>query len=723
MFKITLSFFILIASNSYAQQVDFDKQFPLSDGDLYYPLIGENGELPSDIENGDGNYSEQPFNDISASPEEIIRVEEQLRLEQNNAQTLSETPENVYGEPSTALGYTPQSPQTLNEESDSLQQKPAKGSKSFKIEDLKRTNQITTEADLVEAEKAVTAMEETIESLIGASLIDKSETDTNQARPLNEFPNLTENKIGDIESFGLYTKETGGFDYTVWQGSNRKQVEKFFNAIRTSKIDSYTIKNELTKLLLTKAEKPEGESDKNWLAERASLLQHMGEASRAGLLISSAGINSKNVNDYNNIAQTWVENGLMHGNKQEICPFIKQNILNTDTPFWHKALLVCQLLSRDLKGLELSTSMLTEKMRRTDPLLFLLLDTIQGHSETGPLLSPTQTLKPLHSVIYAESPALLTPNVIPLLPDVVLRRVAKNVTLPITVRIQASEVLVNNFNEMNDIALLGLLYDKVEFDEKIINSPGVDRYAEEEVDGSLARALLWQGSKTSGLPSTRALTLKGLWERAERENLYRLAARLTPNLRKISSDSNLAWLAPEVVTRSLSIGKLETAKKWWKTLKKNNSLSRELMKKRDELQIIFAFIEGEINQDIFNKWVENNSFFDENARSKLQRTLTFLEASEIDFPVDIWNKLYETLDGSFSYQGKEVNSLWLRLLGAKLESQNVAGSIMLLSEPLLNTNINDLSEQTAGNIVTGFRFLGMNSTAKMLILEALIVQK
>lgn len=717
MYKIVFPALLLFSLSVHAQGIDFDKEFPLSENDLYYPLIGENGELPSELEQNNDHYT--------ASPEEIRKVEESLRLEQENAYALEEPQNSVYQEPTTALGYQPHSDDApINAQSEV--QKPAAGAKSFSIDDLKRTvapKKITTEAELIEAEKSITSMEQTIESLIGSNAdAENASVQENQARPLVEFPKLTENNNGDNSFYGLYTKETGGFDSTVWQGINRKQADKFFADIQKSKLESFTVKNELIKLLLTKAPEPKGESDTNWLAARTSVLHGLGEVSRAGLLISSAGVNIKNVNSYKNIAQTWVENGLMHGNDRALCPFVRQNILNTDNPFWRKALLVCQLLSRDLKGLELSTNMLTEEIRRTDPLLFSLFDTIQGLAD-APMLSPIQKLNPLHSVIYAESPLLLTPNVIPLLPDAILRRVAKNVALPLTVRLQAAEILVNNFSEMNDIALLGLLYEKAEFDEEIIASPGVDRYADEEVDGSLARALLWQGSKTSGLPSTRALTLKALWERADRDNLFRLAARLTPNLRQISADSNLAWLSPEVINRSLKYGNIETAQKWWKTLQKNRSLSRDLMVRRDSLEIVFAFIDGELPETVFEKWIESKSLFDENDRTELQRTLTFLEASEIDFPSDIWQKLHETMDESFTEQGKDASPLWLRLLGSNLESQNVAGSFILLTDPLLKANMNDLSEQTAGNIVTGFRFLGMNETANKLILEAIISLK
>ena len=39
---------IIFNQQALAQGVDFDKEFPLSEEDLYAPLIGENGELPSD---------------------------------------------------------------------------------------------------------------------------------------------------------------------------------------------------------------------------------------------------------------------------------------------------------------------------------------------------------------------------------------------------------------------------------------------------------------------------------------------------------------------------------------------------------------------------------------------------------------------------------------------------------------------------------------------------
>tara|TARA_R110000868_G_scaffold189695_1_gene432901 strand:+ start:85932 stop:88094 length:2163 start_codon:yes stop_codon:yes gene_type:complete len=717
MFPIVFISILLFSLEVGAQEVDFDKEFPLSENDLYYPLIGENGELPSEMENASGNAPsyQQPY----TSPQ--ARIED--RFVQENAKAIEEDEvESIYEEPS-SLGFTPkQADKSLN---NSPIKPPASGATSFSIEDLKRTkvNQTYTEKDLAEAEKAVTAMEQTIESLIGANLETETEisgqAQKQDARPLGEFPKLTSINEEDVSSYGIFTQETGGYHSNIWSRINRADVDKFFVKVQDGNLQSTVLREELVKLLLTKAAEPEGESEVNWLAARAKVLQSLGEVSRAGILLSSAGINQENVNRYKNMGQVWVESNLMRGNGKETCPFVRQNILNTDNPFWHRSLMVCQLLSRDLKGLALSTNMLTEKTRRADPLLFALLDTIQGHAE-APMLQPNQKLSPLHSVVYAESPVLLTPNVIPLLSDAVLRRVAKNVTLPLSIRLQAAEYLVNNFNELNDLALLGLLYDKVEFDKSIVESPGVDRYAEEEVDGSLARALLWQGSIVSGLPSTRALTLKALWERAERDGLFHLASKLTPKIRNISADSNLAWLSPEVINRSLKFGDIKTAEKWWETLKENRSLSRELIAKREALKIAFAFIDEELETETFDKWIASKSLYDESDRTEIQRTLTFLEASEIAFPATIWQKLHESMDDGFVDQTKDVSPLWLRLLGSSLEAQNTAGSIMLLSEPLLITDMIGLSEQTAGNIVTGFRFLGMNDIAKKLVLEAVI---
>ncbi len=717
---VVLSFVISIAQ---AQEVDFDKEFPLSDEELYAPLIGENGELPSD-------YNDTQNANVINAPNTQQSDDAFERFYQQNADAIQEVTEPVYGEPSEALGYVPQN----NAEAEQTPVEIPKNAKSISVNSLPKTSDAENAQSQAESqnensaqqlndlERSVESMEMTIESIINRGLSNNKPVEDREAKPLNEIPELTNKSSEDVKSVGILSSENG-FRSDVFSTTPYNEARELLMSVAENKLNNRTFKNIITRLLVTQAEPPVSnvpeEEQENWLAVRIQALQSIGEYQQSQTLLAKAGIQPTNVSQYLGLPQVWVKNELVTGNADTTCPFVRNNILNADGIFWRKALLTCQLLTGDEKGLELSLNMVDEKSRRADPLLFSLLDAAQGNAET-PILRPDQKLSALHTSIYIFAPDLITPNVVDLMPDIALRKIAKNVALDMSLRIQSAESLVQRFNFIDDVALLGLLYDKAQFDEKIVKSPGVERFADAEIDGSIARALLWQASKFSGLPSTRALTLKALWDRALKDNLDYLAARLIPELRGIQADSNLAWLAPQVIRQSLLVGDIEHAKKWWSVLEKNRSLSRELLLKKDKLSILMAFTTNNLSKKDLDAWLKHISLSDETNRKELESYLTLFEASEVQFPDDIWLELERYSQQQFTSNSTEMSALWLRVLGNALESQNVVASLRLLSKPVFNHNLDEIGDQTLSNIITGLRFIGLPEDAQKLVFEILI---
>lgn len=714
--------FSLVANIAQAQEVDFDKDFPISDEELYAPLIGENGELPSD-------YADTENANIINAPNTQEHDDAFERFYQQNADAIQEVTEPVYGEPTQGLGYVPQ---TIQEPEQSSVEIP-KNAKSISVNSLPKTSDNETaqqqsqaqsnnaNQQLEKLERSVESMELSIESIINRGLSNNKPQEEREAKPLNQVPELTQMSADDVKSVGILSSDNG-FRPDVFTASSYKESRELIMSISENDTNNRTFKNILTRLLVTQATPPvlnvPEDEQENWLAIRIKALQSIGEYKQSQTLLAKAGIQAGNVNQFLGLPQAWAENELVTGNTTNVCPFIRNNILNSDASFWRKALLTCQLLTGDEKGLELSLNMVDEKARRSDTLLFNLLDAAQGNAE-NPILRPDQKISALHASIFMFAPDLLTPNVIDLMPDVALRKIAKNVALDMSLRIQSAESLVQRFNFIDDVALLGLLYDKAQFDEKVVKSPGVERFADAEIDGSIARALLWQASKLSGLPSTRALTLKALWERALKDNLDYLASKLIPELRGIQADSNLAWLAPQVVRQSLRVGDVEHAQKWWSILEKNRSLSRELLLKKDKLGMLMAFTSNKLSKQTLDAWLKHVSLSDETNRKELERYLTLYEASEIQFPDEIWNELESYSQEQFTSNSTEMSALWLRVLGNALESQNVISSLKLLSKPILNHNLQDIGDQTLSNVITGLRFIGLEKDAQRLVFEIL----
>lgn len=714
-----------------AQEVDFDQEFPLSQAELNAPLIGENGELPSDYEDF-APYEEPRVPQAGNSPEVEAEFE---RFYQENATAImeEEVQEPVYAEPTQGLGYVPSS--TSNQQGQAAVKIP-QNAKSISVKDLPKTsdaqnaqaqsqaNNEVVNQQLDGLEKSIERMELSIESIIEKGLGPQSGSGNageRQAKSINDVPDLTTITSQDVASVGLLNAERG-YRQDIFQTTSVSDMRSLFSKIKQNPIQSYVLRKEFIKILTSQAGTPptvRNIQTNNWLTQRLKMLQNMGQYRQSNLILSKAGIQATNVNEFLGLPEVWVSSKLLQGDVNETCPFVKNNILNADSPFWRKALLTCQLLTGDEKGLSLSLNMVNQKSRQADPLLYNLLDAAQGNAET-PLLRPGQNLSALHASIYNYAPDLITPAVVSHLPDVALRKVAKNVALNIPLRIQAAEELVEKYDFMDDLALLGLLYDKAEFDPKAVASAGVERIAEAEVNSSVARALLWQGAKASGLPSTRALTLKALWQRAYKDKLFRLAAKLKPELRGIQSNSNLAWLAPQVVQQSLFVGDVEHAKKWWEPLKRNRSLSKELSNKRGKVAILMSFAEGKLLEGDFQAWLKNLRLDDDRDRKEMEKHLAFFEALEMPFPESIWSKLEASADDKFQNTLVEMDSLWLRLLGNALEKQDVMQVMKLAFKPFMYYKTEEIGNQTLSNVVISLKFLGKEEVAQKLVFETLV---
>jgi len=523
----------------------------------------------------------------------------------------------------------------------------------------------------------------------------------------------------DVARFGILIPGNGGFAENLWEGVSRKRADQLLTAASTNGVKSLAARRLLRRALLTSALPPEGEGSENWLVARVNALHNLGLADAANILIGGSGVKGAGIVNFDGMPRAWAENGLMTGNFAEVCQFTKQHVLNTEGAFWRQAMLVCQLLQRDTAGLELSLSMANEADKSKASFLYGLIEAAQNNFEP-PVRPDDVALTSLHQVIYGYFPEFITPEVIEILPDTLLRRVMRDENVSHILRIAAAEQLVNHFALPDDVLLLVQLYDAVSFEDKMVRSPGVVNHALQQPSGEFGRALLWQATKVSGLPSTRALALRALWKRAQADNLGNLPASLTPALRGIKPEPNLAWFSPYVIHAALKTGNLKVAHAWWKVLKSNRSLSRDLSAKRSDLAVAFSFLDQELDEKIIATWVADKDLQQSEVRLEVERVLALMEASDIKVPTDVWVALHEQFNDAFSMQGNGPGPMWLRLVGTSLEKQQTGEAILLLVEPLLYTEAGNMSPQGVANIVTGLRFLNLEEDATLLALEAIL---
>ncbi len=568
---------------------------------------------------------------------------------------------------------------------------PNKQAKRFHINDLPRTHLTPEEAA---SQQTFLPSQELISEVLGEKTLMTAE---------------------EMEYFGVLTPENKGFEETVWQGLNRERAEIMLKRIHETGLKSPQALKLVRRLLLTKSTPPKGESTKNWLAVRAETLQSLNMAEAAYALLKP--VKSEQLASDEYLAQQWTEASLMAGDIENACLFVRQYILNSQQPFWRQALMVCQLSQGEKEKLRLSLDLLQEKDRMSNPLFYQLLHAVVENTQSPRLMLHTRFV-PLQSALYAAHPSLITPDVMSRLPDMVLRRVSRSQALPIGLRIQAGEQLVNTHMRQEDAKELGKLYDTLAFDALLIKDPLGS--AKKEVDGSKARALLWQAASMNALDSTRALSLQALWWRAEQDGLSYLVSALKPSFRQLKPKANLAWFAPEVIRASLTAGDIKQAQAWWRVLVGNKTLSRDLSLQRADLAMAFSLLDNKVRSKTLDDWWKTRTLNDKKGRIRTQRTLAVLDAAGIEIPAKIWQRMHESFNDAHTDQGPGPGPLWLRLVATSLEEKRKAEALLMLVEPLMYVKAQNMSPQGVANVVTGLRFLGLTDEANTLAMEALL---
>lgn len=523
----------------------------------------------------------------------------------------------------------------------------------------------------------------------------------------------------DVDSLGLLTPENGGMRADLWKGVSRDQVETVLKRVHQTGLRSAAARRLLQRALLTKATPPTGAGDGSWLASRVRALHGVGFAEAAGVLMQQL----SEADLYESpLAQAWVENQLLHGDQARACRFVSQYVLNTDIAFWRQALLACAALEGDTAKLKATQELATSADRRADPLLYSLVDGVLANNFKTPRLSPDSRLNALHVALIERFRGFINPDVITRMPDVTLRKLImqpENVSL--SLRLQAAEKLVNDHGAANDIDALVKLYESIDFEPGVLESPL--KFVQQQQDGSLARALLWQAVGAAKLASGKALVMKVLWERAQADGLTDLPGSLTPQLRDILPEANLAWFSPYVVKNALHSGNLPVAQKWWEILAGNRSLSRDLTVARTDLAVAFGILNGRISPDLLDQWWTTQTLNSQNARVKAMRTLSMLEA--LDLPVErrMWLAMHKEINDTQGDRGNGPGPIWLRLVGSSIEAGNIGEALLLLIEPTLYVHPVSMSPQGVANIVAGLRYIGLKEDATSLALEAVLEQE
>jgi hypothetical protein len=182
-----------------------------------------------------------------------------------------------------------------------------------------------------------------------------------------------------------------------------------------------------------------------WLMARADALWRMGMTESAWALWRQVGLKTRAA--VPELGVGWAEFGLLAGQSTAPCTLARQQALITDVRIsgpWLPVVAGCQALDGQTQALGLSLQVAPASVRQQNADVFMVLDAVAGPDAGAArvaLASSTLPLGPLAAAVLVAQPTLLTPAVLPRLPDMAWRRLRDTAGLPEWLRLQSALLL------------------------------------------------------------------------------------------------------------------------------------------------------------------------------------------------------------------------------------------------------------------------------------------
>jgi hypothetical protein len=377
------------------------------------------------------------------------------------------------------------------------------------------------------------------------------------------------NRLAEIDpdAVGTLDSEAGGFGPDLWQGSDRRTVERLLPRMPGAG-RSATMRNLSRRLLLSNAVPPasrSGESAGNLLALRIDRLAALGDF--AGLNDLLAIVPQRY--DDETVARARVESRLLQGDPTGACQEVRYGVsVHQDADYWRKALVFCQIVAGEVDQATLGVALLREEGQSEDPTFFQLADQLTGIAPGSAAADP---ISPLHFAMLQASGQPLPKAVLKEASPGLLVSLASTPGSPLVQRARAAERAVS-LGLLSPVAL-SEIYLEFPFEADTLTRP---ISAAQELDGLKRRALLYQAALGQNLPAARAEILDVALDADQAGEDYILATQVfLPLVEEIPVQREFVWFAGTAGRALYAAGRFEAAGTWFTLARQESLLSPE----------------------------------------------------------------------------------------------------------------------------------------------------
>lgn len=562
---------------------------------------------------------------------------------------------------------------------------------------------------------------------------------TQQQAPQNEFAfpvaegldsfsgMIAEEKIDEklrdltqLDSIGFLDSN---FDEFLWKGVSFELLQEKLSNISSNKIGSIHIEKILRNMLLAKTQAPQMPEGQSWLAFRMNTLNRLGYLSDVELLMKD--IKERELLLLNNpqLTNLYLQvNALNPGIDSLIRKSLSQDSSNVS---YKKYLLLNLYKQGKINQAKLTFQALTDFDSNVKKSVFAKLYSALLNNEMADLIHADRNLDIFEQYVIALKPELFKNVKYYTFKDKILVD-AIEATNELSTKTEIAETLMNTYPYSYNIDTLVKVYEEYKFAVQQLSVPL--KFLQISEDKHKNRALLFQSSKNASLNSTKALSLKKLWESYENNDLQNLKTLVNERTQGILLNSSIAWFSKDVLKEQLLRANidLETLKVLYQNMDQVNNgvqfldlqIALEFLRRTSVIGVNFDSIQE--YKDTLYRWFNANKLDSSENYEYVLKVLTLLDAMQASIPDEIWTELYEK--SSLGSTKSEINPIWLRLVSSAIEKGEKGKALLLVIDSFVNKQSSDLDPQTLANIISCLNFLNMSQEVGLIGLQAILTQ-
>jgi hypothetical protein len=517
----------------------------------------------------------------------------------------------------------------------------------------------------------------------------------------------------DPESIGPLNREQGGFDFDMWSGTRRGLVETMLPQMPARTV-SPTLRNLMHRLLLTNAQAPGGQAQKNLVVLRAAQLAAMGDGPGLDSLLRTAPARGTDPA----LLRIEADMLFLDNDNSRVCALVASQSGTSPDAYWRKADIFCQALAGEQARAWLGSDMLREQGDK-DALFVDLLDALTNGAK--PKIDSMAKAQPLHFAMARAAKVALPGDVATSDQPGILRLIATTPTLPAEQRLEAAEraeaMGVLETKVLRDI-YASMAFPKEQLDKALSTA--------QSEKSAVSRALLYVRASRETVPTALAQIVQQALILARDSGRYQTQARVYRDLiAGLAPSRDLLWLAPEAARALLATGPANGANAWFDILRASAVLDEQSQRMRDRLlplaRLAGAVRDADWSPDAVANWYAAASAVEganppdaDDVRAQAIMLFNLLEATGDTVADAQWEK---TVSGASTVVPNAA--LWRQLQAASIAGR-IGETIMLSTVALGAGSIGDADPTVLRFVVESLRGVGLDYEARALSIEAAV---